>query len=186
MGSKKRARTCATASKKRQRSAQAPAQEPTFPELPCVLWHKIFRDAADADKSVDNLARLRLVHKATARDLEFKLFAQKISEVFDGAVQKRKEAYEQWLVDNRDTGTPSERHSATYGQIGAMRGHNAGGILTQLLIYELFEESGALGDVWGKRRGRPARARQPGGMARACIRAAQRAFSEARTHIRGY
>jgi len=182
MGGKKRARTCATTPKKRRPPAQ---QQSTLPELPCVLWHKIFRDAAAADKSVETLARLRLVNRTTARDFEFKIFSEAISRFFDTAAQKRKDAYEQWLVDTRDTGTSHERHSATYGQIGVMRGHNSGGILAQLILYELAEESGALGDMWGKRSSNRTRTKH-GGMAQACIMAVQRAFSEARPNIRGY
>lgn len=191
MAGKKRARTCATTPKKRQRSARQaaqppPAQEPTLPELPCVLWHKIFRDAAADDKSVENLARLRLVHKATARDFEFKIFSEAISRFFDHAVEKRNEAYQQWLVDSRNNEEWDHhmRHSQTYGRIHEMKGRNSGGVFAQLVLYELAEESGALGDMWGKRRG-GMRTRH-GGMAQACIKAVKRAFSEARPNIRGY
>jgi len=104
MGSKKRARTCATTPKKRKRSARVAAQQSTqqstLPELPCVLWHKIFREVAAADKSVETLARLRLVNKTTARDFEFKIFSEQIGRLFDDAAQKRRDAYQQWLQDN--------------------------------------------------------------------------------------
>ena len=167
-------------------AAHPPTQQSTLPELPCVLWHKIFREVAVAEKSVETLARLRLVNKTTARDFEFKIFSEQIGRLFDDAAQKRKDAYQQWLQDNQDTEwTPHMRHSQTYGQIGALRGHNAGGVFAQLILYELAEESGALGDMWGKRHGRNART-QHGGMAQACIRAVKRAFSEARVNIRGY